>query len=378
MACSESVAGTPDMANAAPLGCEMSGTGPIALAVGLHANAPIPVIDPALVDLMKESVKARHPISLIRIDGAPKGVFAERFTSDAGNDVALDDDIDSYLTEVEQRITGSKEESIRAKAPEVDVLGAFARAADSAGPRGNVVLIDPGLQTMAPLDFRDMINAEPAQVVTYLRGKSLIPDLKGRKVLLSGLGYPALPQLDPGSALRKNIVAIWKEIAQAGGAACVAVNVVPNDKKAPESAPAVSVVPLPPMRDTFAPCEKAELSDGNNVGFEQGKSRFRDLGAARKTLAKLADTIRKHDLDVKLIGSTSSEDTRAFNLRLSRERAEAVKRELIALGVSTGSITAEGHGERWEGRVHDLAPDGTLLPGLAARNRKVIAQLSCP
>ncbi|WP_188191199.1 OmpA family protein [Nonomuraea sp. SYSU D8015] len=372
-ACAEGGEG-PSTSKLASLGCGMSGDGPLALAVGSHANAPAPAIEPALVELMKQSAQAGHRISLVRIDGAPAVVFDAPFKSDAGNDVALEKDVNSYLTAVEQKIKGD----IRAKAPEVDVLTAFTLAARSTEPGGNIVLIDPGLQTTTPLDFREVIDAEPADVVAYLRKQELIPDLTGRKVLLSGLGDTASPQPEPDLRLRRNIVAIWKEIAQAGGAACVAVDGKPNDQAAPTGAPPVSVVPLPSVRDTFSACGEADLSDGNHVGFVRGTSKFRDVAGARKTLANLADTIRKDDLRVKLIGSTSSEGTREGNLRLSRERAQAVKRELVLLGVPRGSITAEGHGAQWPGRVDDLAPDGTLLPGPAARNRKVIARLTCP
>ncbi|MEU7832594.1 MULTISPECIES: OmpA family protein [unclassified Nonomuraea] len=373
-ACSEDWEGPSPTPATASLGCEISGSGTLALAVGSHANAPAPRIDPALVDLMKQSVKARHNIVLVRVDGAPEVVFDIPFTSSAGNDVSLEDDINSYLTAVEQRIKGD----VPAKAPEVNVLSALSRAARSTEPGGNVVLIDPGLQTTKPLDFREVIDAEPSEVVAHLRKQQLIPDLTGRKVLLSGLGDTASPQPKPDSRLYQNIIAIWKAIAQAGGAACVAIDGKPNDQAAPTGVPAVSVVPLPSVPDTFTACSQADLSDGNHVGFLQGRSEFREPAEARKTLTNLASTIRKDDLRVKLIGNTSSEGSQEHNLRLSKERANAVKQELIKLGVSAESITAEGHGEKGQNRIDDVAPDGTLLPGPAARNRKVIAQLTCP
>lgn len=358
----------------APLACGITGSGPLALAVGSHANAPAPKIDAALTDLVRETVKAGHMFSLIRIDGASKVAFSEQFASDAGNDVALNDDVDTYVTKVEQAI----ETDVRAQAPEVDVLTALTHAAANTAPGGNVVLIDSGLQTKAPLDFREMIDAEPADVVEQLRRQQLIPDLKGRKVLLSGLGYVASPQREPDLRLQRNIIAIWTEIAEAGGASCVAPDPRVKPEPAPEGVPAVSVVPLPTTPVTFSPCRQSDLNDGNNVGFVRGTATFREPGPARATLTKLADTISKDHLRVKLLGSTSSEGEPETNLRLSQDRAEAVKRELVALGAPEGSITTEGRGEQWKGRVDDTAPDGTLLPGPAARNRKVIAELTCP
>ncbi|MEV4219180.1 OmpA family protein [Nonomuraea sp. NPDC049725] len=359
---------------AASLGCELPGGGPLALAVGAHANAPEPAIRSEVVDLMRRTAKAGHDISVIRLDGTPEVVFDTEFASDAGNDVALEDDVNAYLTEVERTLGAGA----RAKAPEVDVLTALSLAADATGPGGSVVLVDPGLQTVAPLDFREVIDAEPAQVVAYLRDKKLLPDLTGRTVLLSGLGYTATPQPEPHPGLRRNIVAIWREIARAGGAACVAVDARPNHHKAATDTPAVTVVVPPAVPTTFTACGEAELSEGNHVGFEQGTATFREPAEARKTLANLAATIGKDRLKVRLTGSTSAEGGKADNLRLSRERAEAVKRELVALGVPDADIATEGRGEQLRGRADDLAPDGTLLPGPAARNRKVVVRLACP
>jgi OmpA-OmpF porin, OOP family len=358
----------------APLGCGITGGGPLALAVGARANAPAPAVGPAMVALLRQNAGAGHPVTLIRVDGAPVVVFNTPFSSDAGNDVAREDDVNTYLTAIEQKIDGD----VRAKEAEVDVLSALTLAARSTDPGGTVVLIDSGLQTMAPLDFRQMIDAEPAQVVAYLREQNLLPDLTGRKVLLAGLGNVAAPQSEPNLRLRRNIAGIWQKIAEAGGAACVAVEDDPNPRTPPRGVPPVSVVPLPSVPDTFSACGEADLSDGNDVGFVQGTSEFRDLGAARRTLGNLAATIREGDLRIKLIGSTSSEGARQDNLRLSRQRAEAVQRQLVELGVPAASISTEGRGENLKGRVDDVAPGGTLLPGPAARNRKVVAHLACP
>ncbi len=65
--------------------------------------------------------------------------------------------------------------------------------------------------------------------------------------------------------------------------------------------------------------------------FDTGELTLRD--AATDALARLAALIRDHpDLPVAIEGHTDSVGTRAYNDRLSLERAEAVKRWLVANG----------------------------------------------
>jgi len=63
------------------------------------------------------------------------------------------------------------------------------------------------------------------------------------------------------------------------------------------------------------------------------------------TLDKLVKELRDAKGSVKLDGYASSEGTEAYNLNLSKDRANAVKQYLVNGGVAASSITANGYGE---------------------------------
>ncbi|GAA0895396.1 hypothetical protein GCM10009558_109220 [Virgisporangium aurantiacum] len=124
----------------------------------------------------------------------------------------------------------------------------------------------------------------------------------------------------------------------------------------------------------FNPCGQTVLADGGTVGFTPDTANLRDPAAARQTLADLATILKDGRQRVDLIGTTAGAGD---GMALSRDRAAVVKRELVALGVPDNRITTRGVGNKWPSREPDLAPDGSLLPGPAARNRSVIVQLTC-
>lgn len=63
------------------------------------------------------------------------------------------------------------------------------------------------------------------------------------------------------------------------------------------------------------------------------------------TLDRLAKELKDNNATVTLDGYASEEGTEAYNLNLSKDRANAVKQYLVNAGVSASSITATGYGE---------------------------------
>ena len=63
------------------------------------------------------------------------------------------------------------------------------------------------------------------------------------------------------------------------------------------------------------------------------------------TLDKLAKELRDNNASANLDGYASAEGTEAYNLNLSKDRANAVKQYLVNAGVSASSVTATGYGE---------------------------------
>lgn len=95
--------------------------------------------------------------------------------------------------------------------------------------------------------------------------------------------------------------------------------------------------------------------------------------AALRRTAELAAEAGEGPIIV--VGHTDSVGEDAYNLRLSRQRAEAVTRWLAASGgVPAGRLKAEGRGEA-EPVAANTRPDGQDDPESRARNRRVVVTM---
>lgn len=63
------------------------------------------------------------------------------------------------------------------------------------------------------------------------------------------------------------------------------------------------------------------------------------------TLDKLSSTLRENGGKVTLKGYASSEGTAAYNMKLSKDRANSVKTYLVNSGVNSSQVTTKGYGE---------------------------------
>ena len=79
------------------------------------------------------------------------------------------------------------------------------------------------------------------------------------------------------------------------------------------------------------------------IGFEFDSSVLKT--ESYSTLDKLAKELRDSNGTVTLDGYASAEGTEAYNLNLSKDRANAVKQYLVNAGVAASSINANGYGE---------------------------------
>ncbi|MFG3557839.1 OmpA family protein [Micromonospora sp. NPDC047557] len=354
-------------------GCLPSGVA-MSLAVGARANSPTPALPRTVEELARSAARNGKAVSVVQVDGR---VDIDRgpqvFDSKAQNPKKYAKDLDRWIGGLHQWVA-----DMRADEAEADVLKSLDVAAAQVEAGGTVVLLDSGLQTTAPLDFRakGMLDANPAEVVEFLRGSDSLPNLTERNVLLVGLGDTAPPQPELDVARRRHVVEIWTAIVKASGAACVELREMSPGAQRTVDAPAVGLVPVAAL-PVFTPCGETVLADAGTVGFLPDSDEFRDPAAARATLAELGKLLRSGNSSVELIGTTSSSGTEKGRLALSRARARAVKAVLEEFGVPGGRITSRGVGDKWPGRVPDRAPNGDLSPGPAARNRSVVVRISC-
>jgi len=86
-------------------------------------------------------------------------------------------------------------------------------------------------------------------------------------------------------------------------------------------------------------------------------------------LQKYADFMKENpEYNVSIIGHTDSHGSAAFNKRLSQQRADAVKKDLVNRGVDTSRIETRGYGEE------QAIADNTTAEG-RAKNRRIEAEL---
>lgn len=358
--------------------------GPMAFAVSGRANSPEPGVPQAVADatvsVLTRAVDEDYQprVTLIGLDGRPTSAGSETFSSDAGNGIAAEDDRNQFLGGFGEALT-----DLRAQTPEADVLSALDLAGRSAGAGGSganrpgtVVLVDSGLSTVAPLDFRQrgLLDAPPAETVEALRGADALPGLQGTTVVLAGLGDVAEPQPALSPAQRSSLVALWTAVAEAGGASCVAVVDEPRGGDAPSDVPPVSVVDVPPP-PTITPGQTTALPDDNSVGFRPDTAEFRDRNAARGVLTPFAQFLQESPTrQLALTGTSARAGTPQGQVDLSTRRAEAVKSLLVELGAPADRISTRGVGSQFPGYVDDVGPDGRQLPGPASANRTVIVE----
>jgi len=130
------------------------------------------------------------------------------------------------------------------------------------------------------------------------------------------------------------------------------------DKEAP---PPVKVAQPAPPPAPKRPAPPMIVLKGTNFAFDS--ARLTEEGKAK--LAETVSSLKANpNLRVAVQGHTDSVGSDAYNLLLSKRRAEAVKSELIALGIAPDRIETSGFGE-----ASPVADNGTEAG--RAENRRV-------
>jgi len=109
-------------------------------------------------------------------------------------------------------------------------------------------------------------------------------------------------------------------------------------------APAPVPVKQPEIKAVITEQEKKIVKDAvDNLQFDFGKATLRDVSF--EALDKLAKLMVQKNLNLKLAGYTDNMGPDAVNLKLSKDRAEAIKTYLVSKGVSAQKIEANGYGK---------------------------------
>ncbi|MDO9387574.1 MAG: OmpA family protein [Thiobacillus sp.] len=126
-----------------------------------------------------------------------------------------------------------------------------------------------------------------------------------------------------------------------------AVPVAAVSEPAPAPAPAyVAPAPAPVPAPAYVAPEPAApqklVLEGVNFDFDKATLRQEDMGNLDNDVATLKAW---GDVDIEVAGHTDSMGSDAYNMKLSRQRAAAVRNFLISRGVAADRLTAKGYGE---------------------------------
>jgi OOP family OmpA-OmpF porin len=109
--------------------------------------------------------------------------------------------------------------------------------------------------------------------------------------------------------------------------------------------------PLPELKNETKVIEKIVVTEEDkkvvaeaisNLEFDLGKATIRSTSHA--SLNRVATLLIEKNFSLKLAGHTDNTGSRELNLRLSKERAEAVKAYLVSKGANASRIEATGYG----------------------------------
>jgi len=114
-------------------------------------------------------------------------------------------------------------------------------------------------------------------------------------------------------------------------------------------------------------CKDCIMVADLNVEFKNDSTVYMN-DSERKEVAEFADFLKKTDLYAVIEGHTSKFATAPYNYKLSSDRANKVRAELIKLGVRSSQIKSLGFGE--SSPLYDNNTDEG-----AQKNRRVIAEV---
>jgi OOP family OmpA-OmpF porin len=142
----------------------------------------------------------------------------------------------------------------------------------------------------------------------------------------------------------------------------------PPPPAATQAAPPEAAQPAPPPPIKI-PAKGSVTLTGVTFAFDSANL----TDSSRPVLDGVASGLKQHPhLRVQLQGYTDSKGSVAYNMRLSRRRAEAVRQFLIGDGVDSSQLTARGYGPE-----HPVASNRTA-DGRSQNRRVVLEVLSNP
>lgn len=363
-------------------GCEDSSTtkSAVCYAIAPTSNSQGLNMETQLVqDNVYDTIIGQGHISVVVIDGNSEIVDEKSYELDNSHKNASKNILKrDARSDTEELVKHMKEQV--ANDAQVDYLAGLRMAVRSISSLSGydsktIIVMGTGLSTQGMLNFKNnLLSVEPDVVLDELEEKNEIPDFTGITVIWQQMGDVASPQQELSQSQRMRLEQIWKGIVERGGGS-FEYNATPaNPADTQTSYPAVDIVELPaeePVnfdKTTFSLKAPVALTE-EQVSFVKNEATYLNEDEAIATIQPIADYLIKNEqITILLAGNTAGDEDSDTGVKLSRDRADAVKNTLIQLGVAENRIVAIGLGSSGPWHVYGGGYEGSIASG----NRTVV------
>lgn len=265
--------------------------------------------------------------------------------------------------------------------PETDLLAALQLAVRSVrsnkdAERMVIVAADSGLDTCGEANFRkNLLSADPDRIAEDLYRREAIPDFSGITVVFQNLGDVESPQGELTLKQVNRLKEIWRAIVEKTGGEVCFDDALPADRSTEEKFPDVTVIDLPrEVAIDYTGNGEIDLADALIISEERVKfigdsDKYADSSAAESILKPIAAYLAANEkIRILLIGTTAGDENSEYNVKLSKQRAEAVRSTLVGMGVDARRIAVLGMGNSDPWHIPGVGTEGDM----AAQNRKVV------
>ena len=346
---------------------------------GLNLNSPL------IYDTVYTTIRNEGYIAVVNADGNPDIVYANSFELDDRYQFASKDKLDMEAAASTTNLISGMQ-SVIADDPEIDYLASIQQAVRAISSlegydSKSIIVVGTGLSTAGDnLNFcNNLLSAEPEVIINLLKEKSEIPDFRELKVYWQQMFDVASPQKELNSAQKNKLREIYAGIVEAGGGTFIYNDIVATPVNENIEYPPVTPVDLPSDTTISFEPEIFESSKINvlkepmiltekMITFIGDKSEYLNPDNVVATLQPIADYLVNNDTTILLCGCTAGDTNGSYAIKLSEDRAEAVKSTLVQLGVDESRIICIGLGSSDPWHIYGVGYDGEA----ASSNRKVV------